>query len=142
MNDIQAALGLSQIKKLDQFIKRRCEIARLYNEKLADVPGVTLPKQLADTESGWHLYMIQLNEEIIGKSKRQVFDEMRNANIGVHVHYIPVYWHPYYRELGYEKGLCLVAEEWYKHALTLPIFPNMTEEDIEFVVSVLTNTIS
>ena len=142
MNDIQAALGLSQLNKLDQFVEGRREIAQLYNEKLAKISGIVLPKQLEETESGWHLYMIQLDEKIIGKSRRQVFEEMRNANIGVHVHYIPVYWHPYYRELGYERGQCPVAEEWYERALTLPIFPEMTEEDVEFVVSALKQAIT
>ncbi|VDH00936.1 UDP-4-amino-4-deoxy-L-arabinose--oxoglutarate aminotransferase [Lysinibacillus sphaericus] len=134
MNDIQAALGLSQLNKLDGFINRRRAIVALYNEKLANVAGVILPKQLADTESGWHLYMIQLDDRVLKKSRKEIFDEMRTLNIGVHVHYIPVYLHPYYRELGYKKGICPVAEEWYERALTLPIFPEMTEKDIEDVV--------
>ncbi|PID02596.1 UDP-4-amino-4,6-dideoxy-N-acetyl-beta-L-altrosamine transaminase [Sporosarcina sp. P2] len=142
MNDIQAALGLSQLNKLNQFVERRREIAGLYNEKLANISGIILPKQLEDTESGWHLYMIQLDEQIVCKSRRQVFDEMRNANIGVHVHYIPVYWHPYYRDLGYEKGQCPVAEELYERALTLPVFPEMTEVDVEFVVCALKQAIT
>lgn len=141
MNDIQAALGLSQLEKLGGFIERRREIAALYNEKLADVRGIVIPEQLKKTESGWHLYMIQLDERVIGKSRREVFDEMRAMNIGVHVHYIPVYWHPYYRELGYENVTCPIAEQWYERALTLPIFPGMTDTDVEDVVESLKHII-
>ncbi|MFS0575521.1 UDP-4-amino-4,6-dideoxy-N-acetyl-beta-L-altrosamine transaminase [Sporosarcina sp. 179-K 3D1 HS] len=141
MNDIQAALGLSQLKKLDGFLERRREIADQYNDLLADVPGVIPPKQLEDTESGWHLFMIQLDENVLSKTRRQIFDEMRAANIGVHVHYIPVYWHPYYQELGYKRGQCLIAEKWYKQALTLPLHPKMTNEDVNFIIRILKNII-
>lgn len=137
MTDLQAALGLSQMRKIDGFIERRREIARLYTEKLGALPGIILPEQLADTESGWHLYMIQLDNQIIKKSRKQIFEEMRALNIGVHVHYVPVYWHPYYRELGYEKGLCPKAEQWYEQALTLPIYPGMTDKDVADVVATL-----
>jgi len=105
---------------------------------LKHVHGITIPKQLEDTESGWHLYMIQLDEA----NRKQVFDVMRAANIGVHVHYIPVYWHPYYQNLGYERGLCPVAEEWYKKALTLPIHPRLTDDEINYIVSILGEQVS
>lgn len=141
MNDIQAALGLSQMHKIDGFIERRRDIAALYNEKLSTIPGVILPKQLEKTESGWHLYMIQLDEKVLTKSRREIFDEMRALNIGVHVHYIPVYWQPYYQGLGYERGLCPKAEKWYEQALTLPVFPGMTDEDIGDVVRALEKAI-
>lgn len=137
MTDIQATLGLSQMNKLDQFIERRREIAKLYNEQLSKVRGVKIPKQLNDTESGWHLYSIQFESDVVTKPRKEIFKEMRGLNIGVHVHYIPVYWHPYYQELGYEKGLCPKAEKWYEKALTLPIFPGMTDEDVNDVVSTL-----
>lgn len=130
MTDLQAALGVSQLKKLDSFIARRQGIARQYDEAFIDEPGIVTPKQLADTESGWHLYMVQLENV----DRKQVFDVMRAANIGVHVHYIPVYWHPYYRELGYEHGLCPVAEAWYEKALTLPIHPGLTSVEIQRVI--------
>ncbi|MGE7022756.1 UDP-4-amino-4,6-dideoxy-N-acetyl-beta-L-altrosamine transaminase [Solibacillus cecembensis] len=133
MTDLQAALGVSQMKKLDTFIERRQEIAKLYTEALRDVAGIILPKQLEQTESGWHLYMIQLENA----DRKLVFDAMRAANIGVHVHYIPVYWHPYYRELGYENGLCPVAEAWYEKALTLPIHPRLTDEQVSYIIETL-----
>lgn len=135
MTDIQAALGVSQMKKLDGFIKKRQELAALYTEKLTMIDGVTAPQQLANTNSGWHLYSVQLNPETLGKSRKQIFEELRAANIGVHVHYIPVYWHPYYQELGYARGLCPKAEKWYDNALSLPLHPQMSEEDVDMVLS-------
>lgn len=137
MNDIQATLGLSQLGKLNGFIERRREIAGLYNDKLADISGIILPKQCDDVDSGWHLYMIQIDSENVPTPRKEVFDKMRAANIGVHVHYIPVYWHPYYEKLGYERGICPIAESWYEQALTLPIHPGMIDEDVGDVVRVL-----
>lgn len=141
MTELQAALGLSQMNKIDTFISRRCEIAKKYSEALVDIPGVIVPKQLENTKSGWHLYSIQLDKTVINKTRKKIFNEMRSCNIGVHVHYIPVYWHPYYQDLGYEKGLCRKAEEWYEQAMTLPIFPGMSDEDVEDVVKVMLDLI-
>lgn len=134
MTDIQAALGISQMKKLDDFIEKRRKLAAMYTKKLENIDMVTAPQQLADTASGWHLYSVQLDTEKLGKSRKQVFDDMRAANIGVHVHYIPVYWHPYYQALGYKRGLCPKAEKWYKNALTLPLHPRMSSKDIEEIL--------
>lgn len=141
LTDIQAALGISQMSKLDAFIERRREIAGLYDELLKDIPGIKTPFQLENTSSGWHLYSIQLDNKVLNKSRKDIFEEMRVLNIGVHVHYIPVYWHPYYQELGYEKGICPKAEEWYEQALTLPIFPGMMDADVKDVVEVLKTVI-
>ncbi len=131
MTDLQAALGLSQMTKIDSFIQQRREIAAFYTEAFQDIEGVIVPKQLEETNSGWHLYMIQLERA----SRKQIFEQMRSLNIGVHVHYIPVYWHPYYQQLGYERGLCPNAENWYERALTLPIHPSMTTENLSIIVS-------
>ncbi|GIP19118.1 UDP-4-amino-4,6-dideoxy-N-acetyl-beta-L-altrosami ne transaminase [Paenibacillus montaniterrae] len=141
MTDLQAALGISQMGKLQQFIERRRELAALYTKLLRNVRGVTPPYQAPEALSGWHLYSVQLNEQELGMSRKQIFDQMRSANIGVHVHYIPVYWFPYYQRLGYEKGLCPVAEKWYEGALTLPLYPKMTDQDVHEVVAVLKNII-
>ena len=138
MTDIQAALGVSQMKKIDTFIKRRQEIAATYTAILSEVDGVNVPKQLPNTSSGWHLYSVQLEHA----NRRKVFDAMRAANIGVHVHYIPVYWHPYYQDLGYKRGLCKVAESWYEKALTLPIHPQITDEEIHYIIEQLKLNIS
>lgn len=137
MSDLQAALGLSQLKRIELFLEKRREIAELYNGKLSEINGIILPFQLNDTNSGWHLYMIQIDEKVCSKDRKKIFEELRSLNIGVHVHYIPVYWHPYYRDLGYEKGICPKAEMWYKQAITLPIFPKMREQDVEDVVEAL-----
>ncbi|GEK33623.1 UDP-4-amino-4,6-dideoxy-N-acetyl-beta-L-altrosamine transaminase [Kurthia sibirica] len=134
MTDIQAALGLSQMAKLDKFIEKRRELANLYTMELKENQLVHPPMQNKNALSGWHLYSIQLDLDKLGKTRRMVFDEMRASNIGVHVHYIPVYWHPYYEKLGYKKGICPIAENWYEHALTLPLFPKMTAKDIKDVV--------
>lgn len=137
MTDLQAALGVSQLGKLDSFIVRRQEIAVMYDEAFKEVLNIITPKQLVDTESGWHLYMVQLENV----DRKHVFDTMRAANIGVHVHYIPVYWHPYYHDLGYKRGLCPVAEAWYEKALTLPIHPSLTKEQLEKVIQTLKQTV-
>lgn len=134
MTDLQAALGSSQMKKLDSFMSRRRQLAAIYTDLLKDVPGILTPYQMPDANSGWHLYSIQINQEVTRKSRKQIFEAMRAANIGVHVHYIPVYWFPYYEQLGYVKGLCPIAEQWYAQALTLPLYPKMTNEDVEGVV--------
>lgn len=131
MTDLQAALGLSQMTKIDSFIQQRREIATFYTGAFQDIEGVIVPKQLEETNSGWHLYMIQLERA----SRKQIFEQMRSLNIGVHVHYIPVYWHPYYQQLGYERGLCPNAENWYERALTLPIHPSITTENLSIIVS-------
>ncbi|GCD81163.1 spore coat protein [Parageobacillus thermoglucosidasius] len=134
MTDLQAALGISQMDKLDCFIERRREIANMYNEAFKTMDSVIVPMQLERTQSGWHLYVLQLKLDKLKRSRREIFESLRAENIGVHVHYIPVYWHPYYQKLGYRKGICPKAEQWYEQALTLPIFPKMTNEDVNDVI--------
>ncbi|OCS89633.1 UDP-4-amino-4,6-dideoxy-N-acetyl-beta-L-altrosamine transaminase [Caryophanon latum] len=130
MTDLQAALGVSQLKKLDDFIEKRAQIAKQYDEAFSGHDGITTPYQLAGTQSGWHLYMVQLERA----NRKDVFEKMRAANVGVHVHYIPIYWHPYYEQLGYKRGLCPVAEAWYEKALTLPIHPALKQEEISYII--------
>jgi len=134
MTDIQAALGVSQMDKLDNFIQRRREIVEIYNRELADIPGLVLPYQHPKANSSWHLYVVRFLPEYFSYSRKEIFETLRNWNIGVNVHYIPVYLQPYYKELGYSKGLCPNAERYYETAITLPLFPKMTNKDVKDVV--------
>lgn len=133
ITDIQCALGCSQMKKLDRFLARRKEIVARYNEAFADCDNIITPYQLSDTESGWHLYIVQVKNCV----RRQVFEAMREKGIGVNVHYIPVYMHPYYQEHGYENVHCANAEEIYSHIISLPLYPGLTSEQQDYVIDTL-----
>lgn len=133
ITDIQCALGCSQMKKLDRFLARRKEIVAHYNEAFADCDNIITPYQLSDTESGWHLYIVQVKN----CDRRQVFEAMREKGIGVNVHYIPVYMHPYYQEHGYENVHCANAEEIYSHIISLPLYPGLTSEQQDYVIDTL-----
>jgi len=142
LTDVQCALGLSQLARLDEFLQRRREIAARYDRELDDLP-LTLPARLPDRESAWHLYVVRLNLEALHADRRQIFAALRAENIGVNVHYIPVYWHPYYRDtLAYGRGLCPVAEAEYGRLLSLPMFPKMTDKDVSDVVEALHKVLS
>lgn len=130
MTDIQAALGVSQLDKVDSFLERRREIANVYTKELTLLQGVITPNQLEATNSGWHLYILRLELDKLLTDRKTIFQALRAENIGVHVHYIPVYFQPYYQGLGYKKGICPIAEQWYEEILTLPIFPKMSDEDV------------
>lgn len=133
ITDIQCALGCSQMKKLDRFLAQRKKIVARYNEAFADCDNIITPYQLSDTESGWHLYIIQVKN----CDRRQVFEAMREKGIGVNVHYIPVYMHPYYQEHGYETVHCANAEEIYSHIISLPLYPGLTFEQQDYVIDAL-----
>ena len=137
MTDIQAALGISQMRRIDQFIKHRHEIQQRYDKQLAQLPVVTAPLQTKETYSSLHLYPIQINYDVISKTRNQVFDEMRKSNIGVNVHYIPVHTQPYYQSLGFKQGDFPNAENYYSRAMSLPIFSSMTSSQQDDVVSAL-----
>lgn len=133
ITDIQCALGCSQMKKLDRFLARRKEIVARYNEAFADCDNIITPYQLSNTESGWHLYIVQVKN----CDRRQVFENMREKGIGVNVHYIPVYMHPYYQEHGYKNVHCANAEEIYSHIISLPLYPGLTSEQQDYVIDTL-----
>lgn len=137
MTDIQAALGISQLNKINGFLKRRREIAKKYDEYLKNIDGIILPYQESFSKSAWHLYVIQLELEKFKVGRKEIFEALQAENIGVNVHYIPVYYHPYYKRLGYEKGLCPNAEKLYERIITLPLYPKMKDKDIEDVVNAL-----
>ncbi|MEW5919761.1 MAG: UDP-4-amino-4,6-dideoxy-N-acetyl-beta-L-altrosamine transaminase [Bacillota bacterium] len=132
--DINCALGLSQLKKMDIFLKRRREIADRYNEAFKDHQLLQLPPQPgADgTASAWHLYILRLKGE--HPPRRAVVERLHKMGIGTQVHYQPVYLHPYYRDLGYRPGLCPRAEDYYRRAFSIPIFSAMTDNEVERVV--------
>lgn len=133
ITDIQCALGCSQMKKLDRFLARRKEIVARYNEAFADCENIVTPYQLPETESGWHLYIVQVKN----CDRRKVFEALREHGIAVNVHYIPVYLHPYYQEHGYKDVHCRNAEEVYSHIISLPLYPTLTEEQQQYVIETL-----
>jgi len=141
LTDIQAALGLSQLRRLSQFISDRQVIADRYSELLADLP-VTTPWQHPDGRSALHLYIVRLDLDRIAKSQVEVFNAMRAAGIGVNLHYIPVYRQPYYQQLGFRSGYCPQAERYYAEAMTLPLFPAMTVGQQQSVVGALAGAFS
>lgn len=135
ITDIQCALGQSQLRKLERFVSRRRAIAARYDIALAGLPGIDLPGRRAGALSSWHLYVIRVREG--AALRRRMFDRLRADGLGVQVHYLPVYRHPYYEQLGYPAGLCARAEAFYARAISIPLFPAMTDEDVERVISVV-----
>ncbi len=136
ITDIQAALGVSQLKRLDKFIEQRRNLAERYNELLAELPIIT-PIEYLNVKSSWHLYIIRLRLDKIHKTHRQVFEEMRNAGIYVNLHYIPVYCHPYFKGLNYVGNKCINAEQYYSTAISLPIYPDLTITEQNYVAASL-----
>ena len=134
LTDFQAALGISQLDKLDLFLRLRHEYAAMYNDAFQPRKEISLPAEHPDSLSSWHLYTIQLQEEHLNGNRREIYDALWAENIGVNVHYVPVHLHPYYRKLGYEPGLCPKAERLYEGLLTLPLYPKMSRKDVQDVI--------
>ncbi|MCY6370407.1 UDP-4-amino-4,6-dideoxy-N-acetyl-beta-L-altrosamine transaminase [Clostridium ganghwense] len=134
ITDIQCSLGLSQINKIDEFVKNRREIVNRYNEAFKDIEEIITPREDEFSNSGWHIYVIKLNLDKLTCTRKEIFEALQVENIGVNVHYLPVYLHPYYEKLGYKRGLCPEAEKLYERMLTLPLFPKMTDKDVEDVI--------
>ena len=137
MTDFQAALLISQLGKLERFKKRRKEIVDYYDSELRNVDGIILQKEIEQSDTCRHLYIIRLDENVLSCTRREFFDEMSSRGVQPQVHYVPVYWFPYYQELGYKKGLCPNAEEVYKGIMSIPLYPSLTEEETEYVVDVI-----
>jgi UDP-4-amino-4,6-dideoxy-N-acetyl-beta-L-altrosamine transaminase len=133
LTDIGAALGLSQLQRLAGFKQRRAEITARYNEALRGVDGLRTPVQRAGVDPAWHLYPVR----VLGGRRREAFEGMRAAGIGVQVNYIPVYWHPVFARQGYRRGLCPNAERFYAEELSLPLFPDLTDADADRVIETL-----
>lgn len=132
MTDIHAALGLSQFKRIDKYIEARNNLANRYNKKLKDLP-LNLPIANPNTKSSFHLYIVLLDENDSDFHKK-VFESLRKKRILVNLHYIPVYYHPYYKNLGFSKGMCPNAELFYNKAISIPIFPALSFEDQDYIV--------
>ena len=133
ITDIQCALGISQMKKLDRFLARRRELVQRYNEAFVDCQDIVMPYQLEGAESGWHLYIIQVKNH----DRRTAFEKLREAGIGVNVHYVPVYKHPYYQEHGYANVYCENAEKLYDRMISLPLYPLLSDEEQDYVIDIL-----
>ena len=141
LTDLQCALGLSQLSKLSGWIARRREIAARYTAAFADLPAIETPTVLPHCEPAWHLYVVRFNLERLRAGRAELFKALRAENIGVNVHYIPVPWHPYYQALGYKKGEWPVAEGVYERMISLPIFPAMTDGDVEDVIAAVNKVV-
>lgn len=128
ITDIQCALGISQMKRLDSFVARRRELVKRYQTAFASRKDIICPIQQEGCNSSWHLYVIQV------KDRKEKFDQLRKAGIGVNVHYIPVYKHPYYQEHGYQNVCCPNAEKLYEHIISLPLYADLTNEQQDYVI--------
>ena len=134
MTDIQAALLISQLKKLPAFSARRKEIVAKYNAAFAQMPEIQVQKEIEPSDTTRHLYILRLNLERLSCDRRQFFDALTAENICPQVHYLPVYWHSYYEKLGYEKGLCPNAEKLYNEIMSIPLYYTLTDADVEDVI--------
>ena len=134
MTDIQAALIISQLDKLERFSERRSQIVARYNEAFANIPEVTVQEEIPESDTTRHLYILRIKPEMLTVNRRQFFDAMAAENVCCNVHYIPVYYHPYYEKLGYQKGICPKAEKLYEEIMILPLYYAMTDQDVEDVI--------
>jgi UDP-4-amino-4,6-dideoxy-N-acetyl-beta-L-altrosamine transaminase len=141
MTDIQAALGVSQMMRLEEFVIKRHALAQRYDKLLSELP-IVKPYQHPDSYSGYHLYVIRLKLTEINKTQRQIYDAFHAAGILVNLHYIPVYRHPYYEKMGFTVGYCPQAEQYYAEVISLPMYPGLTEEEQDLVVAILRKLIN
>jgi UDP-4-amino-4,6-dideoxy-N-acetyl-beta-L-altrosamine transaminase len=142
MTDFQAALLISQLNKLTEFSKRRSEIVARYNEAFADVPEIIVQKEIPESDTTRHLYIIQLDLDKLNCTRREFFDAMSAENVQCQVHYIPVYYFPFYKRMGYEKGLCPVAEKVYEGIISIPLYPLLTDADVDDAIHAVKKIVS
>lgn len=133
LTDLASALGLAQLTRLSSFKSRRAEITARYNEALSSVDGVRAPVQRDDVDPVWHLYPLR----VLDSRRGQVFERMRADGVGVQVNYMPVYWHPVYADAGYRRGMCPNAEAFYQQELSLPLYPDLTDDQVDRVIESL-----
>ena len=141
LTDLQAALGVSQIKRTKEFISKRREISRRYNELLNGLPIIT-PKQENYSLSSWHLYVIRIKSNLSKKSHDEIFHTLREKNILVNLHYIPIHLQPFYKKLGFKKGDFPKAEKYYREAISLPIYYSLSFEEQDYVINTLKNILT
>lgn len=134
MTDFQAALILSQLHKLDKFSARRKEIVEKYNAAFADMPEILVQREIPESDTTRHLYILRLDLDKLTCDRRQFFDALYAERTCPQVHYLPVYWHSYYEKLGYGKGLCPNAEKYYEEVMSIPLYYSLTDEDVEDVI--------
>ena len=134
MTDMQAALLISQLDKLPLFSKRRKEIVKAYNEAFGNLPQIIVQKEIPESDTTRHLYILRLNLSELRIDRKQFFDALSAENICCNVHYIPTYYFPYYEELGYKRGLCPKAEKLYEEIISLPLYYAMTDKDVQDVI--------
>lgn len=134
MTDFQAALLISQLSKLQKFSARRKEIVEKYNEAFSAMPEIAVQKEIPESDTTRHLYILRLNPELLTCSRREFFDALCAENIYPQVHYLPVYYHSYYEKLGYQKGICPNAEKYYEEVMSIPLYYSLTNEEAEDVI--------
>jgi len=139
ITDIQCALGITQLDKLESFVEKRKEICLYYDNEISNLSSLIRP--IISSESVQHIYVIQLIKGL-DKYRREIFDELRRRDIGVNVHYIPVYYHTYYQDLGYSKGICPIAEDLYNGIITMPMYPHLTQTEQKYVIEQLKDVLN
>ena len=141
MTEIQAALLMSQLNKLDRFSRRRREIVKKYDAAFSRIPQLQVQQEIPASETTRHLYILRLRSEMLKCTRREFFDAMGAEGIHSQVHYMPVYWHSYYESLGYEKGLCPQAERYYQEVMSLPLYYSLTDQDVEDVIHIVSKLV-
>ncbi len=142
ITDFQAALLDSQLNKLPAFAKRRKEIVKMYDEAFLDMPEIKVQREIPESDTVRHLYILRLNLELLKCDRRQFFDALYAENTCPQVHYLPVYWHSYYEKLGYEKGICPEAEAYYNEVMSIPLYPMLTDEDVQDVIKAVKKVVA
>ena len=136
ITDFQCALGINQLTKVKKFIDKRIEIIRIYNDAFSKIDSIETIKTPKGYKNAHHLYVIKVKDK---KTRLNLFNYLKERGILCQVHYIPVYWHPYYRKLGYKKGICPKAEKFYEEIISLPIFPSLKKNEQEFIINKVAN---
>ena len=142
MTDIQAALIISQLDKLERFVKRRKEIVNMYNAAFNEMPEIIVQQEIKESDTARHLYIVQLDTEKLDADRLEIFEALKAENVCCNVHYIPVYYFPYYEKMGYKKGTCPNAEKLYRGMCSIPLYYGMTNEDVESVIEAIRKVVS